>query len=438
MTGTRAEAFAPSEYLRDELEERRWTVADLAEAMGQPVHTVAEMLDQETAITTETARALSEALGITPEVWLNLQAAYRRYRQRTIEARFSYDDALATILLAGRLCADGLRPLKASEFWSLLKRLGVGTPWTLGPDGVAETAGGESEDPGEGPSVLVGKSEDQLVRDCGLPESLAGRVERLTHRAMSFAFELERLEQSGIRTLTVYDEHYPRHWLDRLRAKAPPLVHGAGALELLDTGGLGVVGSRDVAEAGGEVAKEVARFAAGRSLPLVSGGARGVDQLAMDAAFEAGGAVVGILAESLSRKLKRPDVRRAVYEGSTVMCTPYSPDAPFSAGNAMGRNKLIYAQAVLTVVIASDDGAGGTWSGATEALKHGYGSVAVWRGSGEGSGNLPLQQRGATPVSSLDDIESLLDAEYSRRTETPPRQAIPAGQQSLFATWGSA
>ena len=211
-------------------------------------------------------------------------------------------------------------------------------------------------------------------------------------------------------------------------AKAPPVVHGAGALDLLDTPGLGVVGSRDVSEAGGALAKEVARLAAQRGLALVSGGARGVDQLAMDAAHEAGGAVVGILAESLSRKLKRPDVRRAVYDGSTVMCTPYSPDAPFSAGNAMGRNKLIYAQAALTVVVASDAETGGTWSGATEALKHGYGPVAVWRGDGEGPGNEPLQQRGATPVSSLDDIESLLDTPVS---EPPPAQVGSPEQQSL-------
>ena len=85
MTCTPAEAFPPSEYLRDELEERGWTVADLAEAMGQPVHAVAEMLDKETAITTETARALSEALGTTPEVWLNLQAAYRLHQQRAAQ-----------------------------------------------------------------------------------------------------------------------------------------------------------------------------------------------------------------------------------------------------------------------------------------------------------------------------------------------------------------
>ena len=349
-------------------------------------------------------------------------------------ARVANDDSLATVLLVSRLGSVGVRPLKASEYWSLLKRLGVGTPSTLGPAGVAEAAGGESEDPSEGLSALVGKTEDQLVRDCGLPESLAGRVERLTHRAMSIAFELDRLEQSGIKTVTVFDEHYPQQWLGRLRTKAPPMLHAAGSVDLLDSHGLGVVGSRDVSQEGGEVAKEVARLAARRGLPLVSGGARGVDQLAMDAAHEAGGAVVGILAESLSRKLKRPDVRKAVYDGSTVMCTPYSPDAPFKAGNAMGRNKLIYAQAALTVVVASDADTGGTWSGATEALKHGYGPVAVWRGEGEGPGNEPLQQRGATPVSSLDDIELLLESAQFPRSEPLDGGVRPVRQQSLFGT----
>ena len=271
------------------------------------------------------------------------------------------------------------------------------------------------------------------MRDHGLPQDLGERIAELMDRATAVAFELDRLEQSGIRTLTAFDEHYPRAWLDRLRAKAPPLVHAAGALELLDAPGLGVVGSRDVSQAGGEVAREVARLAARRGLPLTSGGARGVDQLAMDAAFEAGGAVVGMLAESLLRKLKSPDVRRAVYEGSTVMCTPYSPNAPFSAGNAMGRNKLIYAQAALTVVVASDDGTGGTWSGAAEALKHGYGPVAVWRGDGEGPGNEPLQQLGAIPVTSLDDIERQLGVASASEPEPLPMPASPSAQQTLFA-----
>ena len=344
-----------------------------------------------------------------------------------------HDDSLATILLVSRLCADGLRPLKASEYWSLLDLIGAGPVLGFGRGADPDAASGEGAHAGGGPGTLLDQSEDRLMRDCDLPEDLANRIAGLMNRATAVAFELDRLGQSGIKTLTVFDEHYPNLWLDRLGAKAPPMLHAAGALDLLDTPGLGVVGSRDVSEAGGEVAKQVARLASRRGLPLVSGGARGVDQLAMDAAFEAGGAVVGVLAESLSRKLKRPDVRRAVYDGSTAMCSPYSPGAPFSAGNAMGRNKLIYAQAALTVVVASDADRGGTWSGATEALKHGYGPVAVWRGDGEGPGNQPLQQRGATPVSSLDDIESLLDRAHPPEPEPPRAPATSPEQQSLFS-----
>ena len=321
-----------------------------------------------------------------------------------------HDDSLATTLLVSRLCADGMQPsLEAAEFWRLIDHIG---------------------DPGQ----ILGKRVEGLTSGGGLSEDLAHRISALTDRATAMAFELDRLERSGIRTLTVFDEYYPQKWLDYLRQKAPPVVHAAGAVELLDVPGLGVVGSRDVTAAGGEVAREIGRFAARRGFPLVSGGARGVDQLAMDAALDSGGAVVGILAESLSRKLKRPDVRRAVYDGATVLCTPYSPDAPFSAGNAMGRNKLIYGQAVLTVVVACDDGSGGTWSGAAEALKNGYGLVAVWRGTGEGPGNESLERRDAIPVASMADIVSVLDDELGPGLESLADPAAPSEQQSLFAS----
>ena len=208
------------------------------------------------------------------------------------------------------------------------------------------------------------------------------------------------------------------------------MLHAAGALEMLDTPGVGVVGSRNVSEAGAEVAGLVAQRAAGLGLPVVSGGARGVDQIAMNAAFKTGGTVVGFLADSLTRKVKRPDVRRAVYDGSVLMCTPYGPNAPFNVGNAMGRNKLIYAQAALTVAVASDHGSGGTWTGATEALKHGYGRVVVWRGNGEGPGNEVLEQQGAEPITDPDDIQTLIrqtpspnpNSDPGPQPETPPTQ----------------
>ena len=83
VTHTTAEAFPPGEYLRDELEERGWTVSELAEIIGQPVLVVSEILDAKKAITTDTASSLSEALDTSAELWLNLQTMYQLHRRRS-------------------------------------------------------------------------------------------------------------------------------------------------------------------------------------------------------------------------------------------------------------------------------------------------------------------------------------------------------------------
>jgi predicted Rossmann fold nucleotide-binding protein DprA/Smf involved in DNA uptake len=113
---------------------------------------------------------------------------------------------------------------------------------------------------------------------------------------------------------------------------------------------------------------------------VVSGAARGVDQDAMNAAFEVGGQVVGVLADSLERAVSRPGIRRGVADGHTCLVTPYTPAAAFSVGNAMGRNKIIYGLARCTIVVATDHESGGTWAGAVETLKNHYGRVASWTG----------------------------------------------------------
>ena len=321
----------------------------------------------------------------------------------------SHDDSLAAILLLSRVGSDEVRPLKASEFWGLCDLVG-------------------------GPSLLLGADETQLVSEHGLAVDLATRIVELLDRATAMAFELERLGQAGISTLTPFDEHYPRRFVDRLGAAAPALMYAAGTVELLDNPGVGVVGSRNVSPDGAEVAGAAAERAAHMGLPLISGGARGVDQIAMNAAFGAGGGVVGVLAESLVRKLRSPDVRRAIHEGRTVMCTPYNPEAPFSVGNAMGRNRLIYALSRITLVVASEVDEGGTWSGAAQALKGGIGRVAVWRGPGEGPGNARLEALGALPVTSLDELEAavLEPAEPAGVERLQADRPSPAPQPTLF------
>ena len=124
----------------------------------------------------------------------------------------------------------------------------------------------------------------------------------------------------------------------------------------------------------------------------------------MQTAFEVGGQVVGVLADSLEKALNNAQNRQAVIDGEALLCTPYNPSSGFSVGNAMGRNKLIYALSKTTLVVATDKDSGGTWNGATEAIKHNYGSVTVWRGLGEGPGNEALVQSGGIAISEIEQL----------------------------------
>lgn len=84
---TPAVAFPPGEYLRDELEERGWTVTEFAEIIGRPVQAVSEILNAKKSITPDTALSLSEALGTSADVWLNLQTAYQLHQRRSAAVR---------------------------------------------------------------------------------------------------------------------------------------------------------------------------------------------------------------------------------------------------------------------------------------------------------------------------------------------------------------
>ena len=297
------------------------------------------------------------------------------------------DDALATILLASRIASDGTSPLTTGQFWNLVEHVGE-------------------------PGHLLRMTEEDLV-GLGLGMEMTSRVIGLLARATAMTFELERLDHSGIATLTPFDPAYPQRFRTTLGAKAPPILHAAGALELLNKGGVGVVGSRNVSEEGAKVAAALGRQAATLGVSLISGAARGVDQLAMNAAFQAGGTVISIPAHSLSHTLKSPSMRRAVHTGRTVICSPYAPDSPFSVGQAMGRNKLIYAHSDVTVAVAADKGSGGTWSGATEAMRVRYFRVSVWRGPGEGPGNEALADLGAIPITDVFQLGDILDSPQS-------------------------
>lgn len=67
----------PGEILKEELDARGWTQGDFAEITGKPLQSINAIIAGKKAITPETAILFSEALGTSPEFWLNLESAYR-------------------------------------------------------------------------------------------------------------------------------------------------------------------------------------------------------------------------------------------------------------------------------------------------------------------------------------------------------------------------
>jgi len=306
---------------------------------------------------------------------------------------------LAALALTSRLVESATKPLPSREFWALRRRIE--------------------------PSALHGMTASEIAAELSVPSEDAERIAKLFDRAAGLAIALEKLDHSGIWTITGVGQRYPERLRTRLCDSAPVVLHGVGDTSLLDTDGVGVVGSRDISAEGSQIVGEIAKSAVKSALPVISGAARGVDGHAMNAAFEVGGQVVGVLADALERAVTRRDTRRGVADGQICLVTPFTPSAPFSVGNAMGRNKIIYALSRCTIVVASDHETGGTWAGATEALKNGYGRVASWIGPGSGAGNRALVQRGAFELPDLNRLGELLHESVAR----PAAKVEPLGDQ---------
>ncbi len=145
----------------------------------------------------------------------------------------------------------------------------------------------------------------------------------------------------------------------------------------------------------------------------------------MQAAFEAGGGVVGVLADSLRKEALSRKYREMIATGRVALASPFGPDSRFSVGNAMGRNRLIDALSD-AVVIADSAESGGTWSGGLENFKVLRVPTYVRTGPAEAPGNAPLRAAGGISLT-LQELEASWDGRF------PATAAEQSQQLDLFA-----
>ncbi|HNT53795.1 MAG TPA: DNA-processing protein DprA [Anaerolineaceae bacterium] len=280
------------------------------------------------------------------------------------------------------------------------------------------------------PGTLLGQTVGEIQQQLALSQVEAQRLSLLLERRAAIDSELERLASKGIGVTTRAASDYPSRYRERLKDSAPPILFYAGELALLGQPGIAVVGSRHLDQAGQECAEFVGNTCGLSGLVLYSGGAKGVDTLSMNAALEARGSAVGILADNLEHAVRNSEIRAALARRDLCLATPYAPDAGFSVGAAMGRNRLIYCLADYAIVVASDAEKGGTWAGATEALKAGWLPVFVLDHPAMPEGNrLLLQKGGVAFPHPFPEHYSQLPG-WLLENSLPPKQ--PATQLGLF------
>lgn len=258
---------------------------------------------------------------------------------------------------------------------------------------------------GKQPSDLLSSDAKDLIEKCSNlinPE----RLNILLNRGFLLSQVIELWQSRSIWVISRADKAYPRLIKDKLKDQSPPILYGFGNLDLLNNGGLAVIGSRKIDDSIYNYSNNIGKLAAKFGTKVISGGAKGVDQAAMYGALHEGGYVCEVMAENLERAVLDAGRRNYLMSGNLILVSAYDPKASFNIGHAMQRNKLIYALSDASLVVASDFNKGGTWAGAAEQLdKLKFVPVYV-RLDNESKGLRELYKKGAIPWPNPQDINS--------------------------------
>lgn len=250
---------------------------------------------------------------------------------------------------------------------------------------------------------------EQDIKVLGYDTENARRIVELLGREEQLDYYLHQADKWECYPIARMHPAYPRLLQKRLGLDAPGSLWAKGDSSLLNCRAVALVGSRELSPANQAFAREVGKQAALQGFVLISGNARGADRVAQESCLAHGGQVISIVADSLSKCKDTPGVLYLSEDGF---------DWGFSSLRALSRNRLIHAMAQRVLVAQCSDGKGGTWSGTTQNLRHGWSPVFCFEDGS--SGVQALIQMGAVGISpdaltDLDALQPISDSFFSSR-----------------------
>jgi DNA processing protein len=219
--------------------------------------------------------------------------------------------------------------------------------------------------------------------------------------------ELDRLQPLRIQVITWKDSMYPP--LLRKIEYSPPVLYLCGTLTDDDIHyALAIVGTRRMSSYGRQVTERFSSELALGKMTIVSGLALGVDTVAHNAALDAGGRTLAVLASGLDCIYPPGNyqlARRIVESGQGALLTAFPLGSRPEAGNFPARNHLISGLS-LGVIVTEAPPKSGALITADSALNQGREVFAVPGGifSPNSAGVNKLIQDGAHPVTKASEI----------------------------------
>ncbi|MCF0207351.1 MAG: DNA-processing protein DprA [Bacteroidales bacterium] len=247
-------------------------------------------------------------------------------------------------------------------------------------------------------SIVQLFEDDLLWPDLGIsPEEgvllSAARVELPNN-----SFLVENLLSQGFDIIPMDNPEYSRTLRDNLKTITPSVVFTKGNKSLLNEPAVAIVGSRSADSVSLQFTADIARKCVSEGKVVVSGFAKGVDRMALDAALEAGGKSIIVLPQGIATfSSGYKQYYKHLEQGRLLVLSAFYPNAPWSIGFAKSRNSYIYGLSDSIYVARSDD-KGGTWSGAIDGLRRKRQIFVRQPESNEKNANLLLIQKGATAV----------------------------------------
>jgi len=246
---------------------------------------------------------------------------------------------------------------------------------------------------------LFSLNKPELKTEFHLSDKQVTDIENARLGLPNYAFLAENLLEQGFQLIPLNSKDYSETLKQNLKSKdSPPLLYVKGNVKLLNEPSVAIVGSRNASEISLQFTKNIARKCAENYDVVVSGFAKGVDRMSLDATLEFNGHSIVVLPQGIltfGSGIKK--YYKKIINGDVLILSTYYPKAPWSIGLAMNRNTYIYGLAK-TIYVAESDSKGGTWNGVMDGLKKGRKVFIRKPESHEKNANNLLIMKGAVPV----------------------------------------